>query len=87
MLTKCVGGFAVGWVGDPRMASKWTLGMCFNLQKVLEQYLTYFEKYLKINFGEKSVFLAIFQLFGAILTKNGVFKAILTQNLIYTKNS
>ena len=66
MLTKCVRGFAVGWVGDPRMASKWTLGMCFDPQKILEQYLTYFEKYLKMNFGEKSVFLAIFQLFWAI---------------------
>ena len=69
MLTKCVGVFAVGWVGDPRMASKWTLGMCFDPQKILEQYLTYFEKYLKMNFGEKSIFWAIFQLFWAIFSQ------------------
>ena len=73
MLTKCVGGFAVRWVGDPRMASKWTLGMCFDPQKILEQYLTYFERYLKINFGEKSVFEAIFQLFGVILSQKRPF--------------
>ena len=62
MLTKCVGVFAVGWVGDPRMASKWTLGMCFDPHKILEQYLTYFEKYMNMNFGVKSVFLAFFTL-------------------------
>ena len=77
----------MGWVGDPRMASKWTLGMCFDPQKILEQYLTYFEKYLKMNFGEKRGFIAIFNFLRSFLAKNGVFKAILTQNLIYTKNS
>ena len=38
-----VRGFVVRWVGDPRMTSKWTLGMCLDPQKILEQYLTYFE--------------------------------------------
>ena len=80
MLTKCVGGFAVGCVGDPTMASKWTFGMCFDTQKILEQYLTYFEKYLNMNFAEKSVFWAIFQLFELFFAQSDVLKAILSQN-------
>ena len=66
------------WVGDPRMASKWTHGMCFDPQKILEQYLTYFKKYPIMNFAEKSVFWAFFKLFWAV---NAAFKGNFTVKL------
>ena len=66
------------WVGDPRMVSKWTHVMCFDPQKILEQYLTHFKKYPIMNFAEKSGFWAFFRLFKVFCTVNSALKGTLT---------
>ena len=60
--------------------------MCFDPQKILEQYLTYFEKYPNMNFTEKNVFQAFVQHFKVFLAKNAAFEGNFDVKLLCEKS-
>ena len=62
-MAKCEGGFAAGWVRHLKISSKWAHRMCFDPQKILDQYLWRFGKYHNMHFAKKCAFLTFFTFF------------------------
>ena len=73
-----LGGFTGGCVRHPITGAKWAHGMCFDLQKILDQYLWWFGKYCNMTFAQNCHFLVIFMFFRLFLLISADFKEFLT---------